>query len=84
MAIITQRPTVQVSANFLLDEEELRALDALVGYGTDKFIDAFYKVMGKAYLEPHAAGLRRLFETFSKHVPGILSRANAAREAFGP
>lgn len=82
MATITQKPKVDIQATFVLDEDELGAMDALVGYGTDRFLKAFYELMGEAYLKPHEAGLRRLFESFQKSVPGILSRAEKARKAF--
>jgi len=44
-----------------LNESEIRALDALAGYGTDHFLEAFYKVMGESYLKPHSKGIRSLF-----------------------
>lgn len=82
MAKITHKPTVQVSATFLLDEGELRALDALVGYGIKPFLEAFYEKMGRSYLEPHEAGLVRLFESFRTSVPPLLARADEARKSF--
>lgn len=47
---------------FVLNEKEAKALDALAGYGTDPFLEVFYKSMGRHYLSPHEAGLRSLFE----------------------
>jgi hypothetical protein len=82
VARITQKPTVAVSATLLLSESELRALDALVGYGVDPFLEVFYAKMGRAYLEPHERGLRELFDSIRSTVPGVLSRADDAREAF--
>jgi hypothetical protein len=82
MATIVQKPSVQVSATFQYNEEELRALDALVGYGTKEFLETFYKHMGKAYLEPHEKALVSLFENIRSTVPGILSRADRARKSF--
>lgn len=64
------------------DEEEARALDALVGYGDDAFIKAFYDSLGKAYMEEYEQGLRRLFKSLREILPGWLSRSNAARTAF--
>jgi hypothetical protein len=58
-----QNVVIQASVELVLDEEELRALDALAGYGTDKFLEFFYQHMGKTYLGPYENGLRRLFET---------------------
>jgi len=53
---------VNFSVKCELSEGDLRALDALVGYGYDAFLNCFYTHMGKSYLEPHAADLKLLFE----------------------
>jgi hypothetical protein len=45
-----------------LDEEEARALSGIFGYGVDPFLKAFYKEMGKAYVQPYEKGVRRLHE----------------------
>lgn len=82
MAEIIQKPTVRVEAVMKFNEEELRALDALVGYGAHPFLDVFYKHLGKAYMQPHETGLISLFESIRNTVPGILSRANDARRVF--
>lgn len=82
MAEIVQRPKVEVTATMLFSEVELRALDALVGYGVDPFLKVFYEKMGKHYMQPHEAGLRSLFESISKAVPGILSRTDDAHRVF--
>ena len=82
MAQIIQKPKVEASATMLFGEEELAALDALVGYGVDPFLKVFYEKMGKAYLEPHEAGLRTLFASIRETVPGILNRARDARMVF--
>lgn len=82
MAKIAQKPTVSVEAAFTFTEGELRALDAVVGYGTDSFLETFYKYMGRAYLEPHEKSLRSLFDAVRCHVPEILRRADEARKAF--
>lgn len=82
MAEIVQRPKVDVSATFSLNEAEMRAMDALVGYGVDGFLEVFYRQLGKAYMQPHEAGLRSLFKSIRETVPGILQRTDAARKAF--
>lgn len=63
-------------------ESELRALDALVGYGHEGFLKVFYEKMGRHYLEPHEAGLISLFESIRKMVPPILRRTDDARKVF--
>jgi hypothetical protein len=82
MGRITQQPVVQVEGTFTLTESEMRALDAMVGYGEDAFLKVFYEKLGRAYMQPHEAGLRSLFKTVSANVPAILGRAKRAREAF--
>jgi hypothetical protein len=82
MAEIVQKPKVEVSATMQFNEEELRALDALVGYGTDAFLKVFYEKMGKAYMQPHEVGLRTMFESIRQTVPGILRRPDDARRVF--
>ena len=82
MSRLTQVPTVEVSATIKLNESELRALEALVGYGTDSFLKVFYGQMGKTYMQPHEAGLRSLFTVIRSDLNPILARADAAKKAF--
>jgi uncharacterized coiled-coil protein SlyX len=82
MAEIMQHTKIEVTATMLFTEVELRALDALVGYGVEPFLKVFYEKMGKHYMQPHEAGLRSLFESVSKFVPGILRRTNDAKRVF--
>ena len=65
-----------------LDEAELRAIDALVGYGDDAFIEAFKEGLGAAYLRDHEVGLRTFFKSMRQLTPGILSRLDEARKVF--
>lgn len=82
MATIDCRPTIELKVTFALTEEEARAMDALVGYGDDAFVKAFYEKLGQAYMKPHEAGLRSLFQSIRNQLPGILSRVDSARKAF--
>lgn len=82
MANIVGRADVGLKVTLELNESELRALDALVGYGTDAFLAAFYQKLGRSYMEPHESGLRELFASVRGIVPGLLQRADAARKAF--
>jgi len=56
-----------------LNESEARAMDALVGYGVEEFLKVFYKHMGRAYMEPHEAGLRTFFKSFREDLPSELA-----------
>ena len=82
MAKITQLPEIRATATLHLDEDELGALDALAGYGTDNFLQIFYQHMGTHYLKPYERGLRSLFASVRSQVPTILSRARDARAVF--
>lgn len=82
MAKLVQQPTVNVEATFTVSEAELRALDALAGYGDDAFIKMFYKEMGQHYMKPYEAGLREFLQTVRSFAPSIIRRTDDARKAF--
>lgn len=82
MAKIVQRPDVKLEVVFACTEPEARALDALVGYGDDAFVEAFYEKLGKHYMEPHEKGLRSFFQSIRDQMPAILSRTDEARKVF--
>lgn len=44
-----------------LTEGEAMALDAICGYGPEKFLEWFKKNLGKHYIEPHEKHLKSLF-----------------------
>lgn len=70
---------VDVKATMVLSEVELRALDALAGYGIEPFLKVFYSHLGKHYMQPHEAGLRALFKNIGEVTPGPLRQANNHR-----
>lgn len=85
MAKIGCNPQISATITLLLSEQEAGALDALVGYGFESFRDAFYKHLGKAYLEPYEAGLKSLFESVRAgegSVSSFLRKAQEARAVF--
>ena len=71
--------TIDVKAVLELNEQELRALDALRGYGIDAFLKVFYQHLGRHYLEPHEAGLRSLFDGTAR-AEGICEEARECRQ----
>ena len=79
---LTQAPRLELNVNIQLSAVEVRALEALAGYGADAFLRVFYKEMGQHYLKPHEAGLRSLFETIQAELPPIINRLDAAKQAF--
>lgn len=82
MAEIKAKLVVQFSAQFTFDEEECRALDALIGYGDEAFIEVFYKHLGAHYLKPHEAGLRRVFHTLRKDIKPALVQCQELRNSI--
>lgn len=82
MAKVTSNATVSVTVYFSCDEEECRALDAMVGYGFESFITTFKKHMGEAYMRGHEDGLKRFFESVRGIVGPAISRVTDARMAF--
>jgi hypothetical protein len=68
-----------------LTEREALALDALAGYGFKRFIEMFYKHLGKHYLEPYETDLKSLFEKIrgDSGIGLFIERAKDARAVFG-
>lgn len=60
--------TITFGATLTLTEVEVRALDALVGYGDDAFIRVFKEGLGEAYIQHHEAGLRSAFDAIRRDV----------------
>jgi hypothetical protein len=85
MAKVIGHGEISGSVTLVLTEAEAKALDALVGYGVAPFLEAFYKHLGKAYLQPYEQGLKSLFEsvrTGEGSVSNFLKRIHDAREVF--
>lgn len=80
MAKIAIKPTVLFECAITLTESEARALDAMVGYGTDPFLIAFYGHLGQAYMLQHEAGLRSLFNSIRSTVPQQLGMIDQAKK----
>ncbi len=82
MSEFNAHPRITITATFSVDEEELRALDALAGYGSDSFVKAFYEFLGKAYMRDHEKGLRRFLDGVRAQVPSHLAALKRARNAL--
>lgn len=70
---------VEAQATITFNEVELRALDAMTGYGIDGFLKVFYEKLGKVYMQPHEAGLRSLFKTINPPVYDALNKVDKCR-----
>jgi hypothetical protein len=81
--VISDRATVTINTKILLelDEAEARALAGIFGYNVDVFLRVFYERMGRAYVEPHEAGVRSLHKTIRSVLADPLERVSAMRTA---
>ena len=85
MAKVIGHGEINGEVTLVLNESEARALDAIVGYGAEPFLKAFYEHLGKAYLQPYERGLRSLFEsvrTGDGSVSLFLTKLQDARAVF--
>lgn len=76
------KTVVAFTVKFELTENEVRALDALAGYGADAFLKVFYKHLGISYMRPFEKDLRQLFEKIEQLRPAI-HNINEARKKLG-
>lgn len=65
-----------------LTEQEARALLSIVRYGSNAFLEVFYKSLGKSELESHEKGIHSLFETILKELPKHLQKADDVRSLW--
>lgn len=65
-----------------LTESECRALDALVGYGDNAFLDVFGKQLGEHYMRDHEGGLRDFFATVRTQILPGLSQIDRLRKCI--
>jgi len=72
----------EVGITLQLTEVEARALEAIVGYGTEEFLKCFYQHLGKHYLEPHEEGVKILFKTIKTELPKHLKKADDVRDVW--
>ena len=76
---IKYKSIVTVESYLTLDEGELAALAALVGYGDDAFLRVFYEKMGETYLKPHEKSLRSLFAKIRETTGPALAHVRVMR-----
>lgn len=85
MAKIEGRAMITATVTIALSESEAGALDALVGYGIEPFLKAFYANMGEVYLKPFEGGMRSLFTSVRSgegSVANFLKSIKDARKTF--
>lgn len=74
---------VNITATLTLTEGQLRALDALAGYGDDAFLRVFYANLGEHCMKPFEQDLRNLFDMIRDEVPCALAGVKESRESLG-
>jgi hypothetical protein len=77
---VTSQPVFDMDITLILTEQQARALYSLTLYGPQEFLKWFYKNMGKHYMEPHAQGLKSLFEVLKTELPPHFKVADDVRE----
>lgn len=82
MANLECKTKLDLSVSFTVNEVELRALDALAGYGDDAFIKMFYDNLGQSYMKPYEQGMREFLKSIRTITPAILNQADKARKSF--
>ena len=80
MADFKTRTIVEARAEISFGEGELRALDAMIGYGADAFLKVFYPHLGEAYMQKYEDDFRALFATLGMPVRQALMAADQARQ----
>lgn len=81
---LTTKAEATFTFHLIITEGEMRALDALVGYGFDEFIKVFYEKLGKAYMESHEQHLKNLFGRINElrpHLDMVNQHKKAIEEA---
>ena len=80
MSTVKTNVKVEITATVEFTEGQLRAMDALIGYGDDAFLRAFYVKLGKHYMKPFERDLRDLFDALRGSVPEALRGVKEARK----
>lgn len=70
---------LEMTANITLTEAEVMALDGIFGYGADAFLKAFYREMGRAYVEPYENGVRSLHNELRGKLTPIIAEMKEIR-----
>ena len=80
MAEIKNTVKLDFTSTLTLNETEMRALDAIIGYGFDGFIKCFKQHMGEAYIRGHEEGAKELFKAIGRDVGPALRKIDDIRK----
>lgn len=78
----SSRGQIEFSVTLTLTVGEAKALDAIVGYGTDAFLEVFYPKLGKAYLQPFENDMRKLFDKIKSDLGHEVHKIETAKKAI--
>ena len=76
------KANVEFTIKFSLTKGEAEALEAIVGYGSDVFLEHFYAKLGKSYLQPREKDLRSLFTRIQSDLPKEIQKISNAELAI--
>lgn len=79
MPKVKSKIAIEFTSTLTLTETEMRALDAIVGYGFDSFLKVFKRNLGEAYIRGHEEGARALFDAINREVRPALHEVNELR-----
>lgn len=79
MADARNHAKISFSTTLTLTEVEIRALEALIGYGADPFLKVFKAQLGEAYIRNHEEGIRSFFSAVGRDVLPALEDIDQAR-----
>lgn len=78
---LLNKVTVHYKCTLQLTEDEMRALDAVTGYGFQPFLKVFYEKMGRHYLQPYEKALQEFFaKVRTEGVPQLRAIDSARRK----
>ena len=82
MTRVTNSLSVEFTTTITLTEMEIHALEALVGYGADAFLELFKKTCGVSYIRGAEDGIKTLFHTIARDVAPVHKEIQEAKKAL--
>lgn len=73
---------LNVEITMTLPESEARMLLEMTGYGVDKFLEGYYKMLGKSYMKPHEPAVRTFFSSIRQQLPQHIRRIDNIRKVI--
>ncbi|HLD89415.1 MAG TPA: hypothetical protein VI911_00085 [Patescibacteria group bacterium] len=71
---------VNMNIRLFITKEEAKALQGIVGYGADAFLEVFHPKLGKAYLKDHETAMRSLFHKLHTELPIEVAKIEKAEK----